>query len=271
MKNSLKLLIAVIFIILFAQIVAGNDADDLISKGKVYESAGKYDEALELYDQAILSNPNESYIYLPKYDLLAKVGRFEEATEIWKLVMDLLPNSTEPIFYYSFVAGGSMTCADYHSKGKDYLMNKKNYDEALFYFHRIHELCPNDTDIGNVYADEGYALYKVSRLEESLKAYDMAFQISKEKLASDPKRREYITNNEIAQFNRQIIANKLQGTPLQTQNIQTTTPTEDPAVPVQTSVEDNKAPPTGIPFPWICSFAGIFFAFIILRWKKQHT
>lgn len=104
MKIPLKLLIGVLLVLLFAQIAAGTDADDLIKKGQVYESAGKYEDALKLYDQAILLDPNESYLYLPKYDLLRKTGRFEEAKEIWDLVMDLLPNSTEPIYYYSFVA-----------------------------------------------------------------------------------------------------------------------------------------------------------------------
>lgn len=108
-----------------------------------------------------------------------------------------------------------MTCADYHTKGKDYLVYKKNYEEALFYFRRVHDMCPNDTDIGNVYADEGYALYKLGRMEESLNAYDMALQISQQKLASDPKRREYITNNEIARFNRQMLPTKHRGHPSQ--------------------------------------------------------
>lgn len=268
MKISLKLLISVLLVLLFTHIAAGSDADDLINKGHVYESTGKYEDALKLYDQAILLNPNESYLYLPKYDLLWKTGRFEEANEVWDLIMDLLPNSTEPIYYYSFVAGGSMTCADYHSRGKDYLVYKKNYEEALFYFHRVHEMCPNDTDIGNVYADEGYALYKLGRLEESLNAYDMALQITQQKLASDPKRREYITNNEIARFNRQIIANKAQVTPSPTEEIERPSPADGQTISQQTTSEQQTPSATGMPLPWVLSFSGIILAIIILQIRK---
>lgn len=267
-----RLLTVLIIAVFFSQIVAGDTADDLIRKGHTYESAGRYDEALALYNQAILIKPHESYVYLPKGDILEKLGYYEEAVQVWKEVMDNLPNSTEPIYYYHFVPGGSMMCAEYHSKGKDHLIYKENYDEALFYFHRVHELCPNDTDIENTYSDEGYALYKLGRFNESLKAYDTAIQLSEQKLASDPGRRDYSENNRIFKFNRQMVFTKMNPAPAPTAPLQSglsasTSPTQ--ALPEHTGNPDSGIP-QGISFPWFFSFIGIGIGYLILNGKHPE-
>jgi tetratricopeptide (TPR) repeat protein len=270
MFRTRTLTAVVLLAFLLAPIVAGDAADDLISKGHVYESAGRYDEALASFNEAVLLKPQESYVYLPKVDILNKLGYFEEAYQAGQQVFDNLPTSTEPIYYYQFVSGGSMMCADYHTKGKELIMYHQNYEQALFYFNRVHELCPNDTDIGNVYSDEGYALYKLGRYEESLQAYDAALHVSQVKLASDPKRREYIENNLIFNHNRQMIFNKINPTPSATVT-QTSGLTTVPTSPRGESTETGNADYSiaqGLPFPWIYSIAGIGIGFIVVKGRK---
>lgn len=252
---------------LIVNVVAGDTADDLIEKGRLYQSAGRYDEALRLFDQAIIQKPSESYVYLPKYDILDKLGRYDQRDEVWETVIDKLPNSTEPIYYYVFVPGGSMTCAEYHSTGKDYIIFHQDYKQALFYFKRVHEICPNDTDIANVYQDEGYALYKLGLYNESLKAYQTALEIAEKTLASNPKRKEYILNNEIAKYNTQIIANKMNPTPVVIDQAQpslevTSTQTQEIQEKGMTMSTET---PHGMPLPWFFSILAVSIGLFILN------
>ncbi len=267
MSRVTELVFLITMLFLFVHVVAGDTADDLIEKGRSYQSAGRYEEALGLFDQAIIQKPGESYVYLPKHDILDKLSRYDERDVVWDTVMDKLPNSTEPIYYYAFVPGGSMMCAGYHSTGKEYIIFHQDYEQALFYFKRVHELCPNDTDIANVYQDEGYALYKLGRYNESLKAYQTALEIAEKTLASNPKREAYITNNEIAKYNTQIIANKMNPTRVVADQAQPSL--EDTSTRTQEIQEEDVTmsteTPHGTPLPWFISILAVCIGVFILN------
>lgn len=143
----------------------------------------------------------------------------------------------------------------------------QDYEQALFYFKRVHELCPTDTDIANVYQDEGYALYKLGRYNESLKAYQTALEITEETLASDTKREAYITNNEIAKYNTQIIANKMNPIPVVTDHAQpsleaTSTRTQEIQ---EEDVTKSTETPHGMPLPWFFSILAVGIGLFILN------
>ena len=62
-----------------------------------YEHLGKYDEALKYIGYYINKNPNISLGYEKKAEYLIKLERKEEAIQILKLVIDLIPNKITPI------------------------------------------------------------------------------------------------------------------------------------------------------------------------------
>jgi tetratricopeptide (TPR) repeat protein len=187
---------------------AADTPGTLFENGISLQKSGRYDEALSRYDEALSESPDNSTILNKKMEVLVKLGRYDEAEETAKLSHANLVNSSEPSQYYYFFTGGSAVCGDYFSRGIDYL-EWGNYNEALFYFKRVNEECPNFTNNVMVYGDTGYALYKLGRYDESVAAYDKALVYAKEKVSEYPGKVGYALNKEHIEIDRQRVLDKM--------------------------------------------------------------
>lgn len=185
---------------------------ELYEKGYSLEKVSKFNDALALYDQALILEPNNITILQRKMDVLQSQARWEEANEVMLIAEQNYPNSTVPSFYYYWFTGGSRMCAEYRSNGINAIIYQNDYKSALFYFKRVQEMCPNDSNNVPMYGDEGYIYYKLGQFNESIASYDNAIKLSNAKIAeySNSKNFEkYKKNKEHVEIDRQKILNKI--------------------------------------------------------------
>lgn len=239
-----KILICGLFLICFFCIVPcyAQTYVELYDRGYALYTAGKWDEALSLYDQALSIQPNNVTILQKKKDVLWDLGRWEEANETYSLVEQNLENSTDPNFYYYWVSGGSSLCGGYTNDGSNALIQRNDYTMALFYFNKVHETCPNNSNNVAIYGDEGYALFQLGRYNESLAAYDTAIRISNEKIGDYTNNEPYMKNKKHVEIDRKKVLKKmdeLKGQSIKPQlSTSGTTPSTINATPSPTKAEN---------------------------------
>jgi tetratricopeptide (TPR) repeat protein len=208
-----KLLIYGLLLICFFCIIPcyAQTAAELSDRGYALYKAGRWDEALNLYDQALSTDPNNVTILQNKMTVLHDLGRWDEGKDTSSLIDKNLENSTDPNYYYYWFSGGSALCGGYIYDGGNALMYRQDYQNALFYFNKVHETCPNDTDNVAIYGMEGYALSQLGRYNESLAAYDTAIRISNEKINEYANNEPYLKNKKHVEIDRQKVLNKMNG------------------------------------------------------------
>jgi Flp pilus assembly protein TadD len=65
--------------------------EDLIDKGNRFLEAGKFEEALGFFDQALLLNQNDPELWNHKGVTLRSMGRYDEAIECFNKSLELDP------------------------------------------------------------------------------------------------------------------------------------------------------------------------------------
>jgi len=65
--------------------------DDLVDKGNRFLEAGKFEEALGFFDQALLLNQNDPELWNHKGVTLRSMGRYNEAIECFNKSLELDP------------------------------------------------------------------------------------------------------------------------------------------------------------------------------------
>lgn len=65
--------------------------DDLVDKGKRLLEAGKFEEALGFFDQALLLNQSDPELWNHKGVTLRSMGRYDEAIECFNKSLELDP------------------------------------------------------------------------------------------------------------------------------------------------------------------------------------
>ena len=65
--------------------------DDLVDKGNRFLEAGKFEEALGFFDQALLLNQNDPELWNHKGVALRSMGRYNEAIECFNKSLELDP------------------------------------------------------------------------------------------------------------------------------------------------------------------------------------
>jgi tetratricopeptide (TPR) repeat protein len=68
---------------------------DLIKKGTSLVEAGKYEEALECFENALVLNPNDPDVLNKKGVVLRSLGRYEEAIECFNRSLEMLPRDLD--------------------------------------------------------------------------------------------------------------------------------------------------------------------------------
>ena len=65
--------------------------EDLVDKGNKFLEAGKFEEALGFFDQALLLNQNDPELWNHKGITLRSMGRYNEAIECFNKSLELDP------------------------------------------------------------------------------------------------------------------------------------------------------------------------------------
>jgi tetratricopeptide (TPR) repeat protein len=125
-----------------------------LDTGKVFLKRKEYQEALDIYKQATLLNPNDASAYKGKSEVLNKLKNYKEALTAAEQAISLDPSYAPA----------------YNGKG-DVLAEIEQYSEALTAYDQAISLNPNDP---LAYASKGNTLANLKRYDEALTAYDQA-------------------------------------------------------------------------------------------------
>lgn len=68
-----------------------NQIEELVEKGHRLLDAGKFEEALNFFDQALLLNQNDPELWNHKGVALRSMGRYDEAMECFNKALELDP------------------------------------------------------------------------------------------------------------------------------------------------------------------------------------
>ncbi len=130
-----------------------------LNKGVALDDLGKYDEAIEAYDEAIRLNPNYAKAWFNKGLSLDDLGKYDEAAKAYDEAIRLDPNNaTKPWF----------------NKGLA-LDELGEYDEAVKAYDEAIRLDPNNA--AKAWFTKGLALDELGEYDEAVKAYDEAIKI----------------------------------------------------------------------------------------------
>jgi tetratricopeptide (TPR) repeat protein len=130
------------------------------NKGRDLDDLGKYEEAIEAYDEAIRLNPNYAKAWFNKGLSLDDLGKHDEAVKAYDEAIRLDPNNAAMAWNNKAISLGDL--------GK--------YDEAIEAYDEAIKLDPNYAKAWN---NKGLALRKLDRTEEAeaafAKAEDMGY------------------------------------------------------------------------------------------------
>ena len=126
--------------------------------GSLFTDTGRFDEAIENYRKVIQINPNSA---IPLYSLgvaLAAQGRFDEAIENYRKAIQINPN------YFDALNNLGIALTD-----------KGRIDEAIENFHQAIQINPNNPKVLN---NLGVALAAQGRFDEAIENYYKAVQLN---------------------------------------------------------------------------------------------
>ncbi|MCP4220643.1 MAG: tetratricopeptide repeat protein, partial [bacterium] len=126
------------------------------AKAELLAKMGKVEEAIELFDRAFQVNPNDEVCLNAKAELLAKMGKFEEAIELFDRSYKVNPND--------------VVCLT--AKGK-LLTKMGKIEEAIELFDRAFQIDPTYPVTLSANAS---LLTKPGRIEEAIKKYRAAVE-----------------------------------------------------------------------------------------------
>jgi len=130
---------------------------DLIAEGNAFLGQGKYDEALQAYDNALQLDPRLADAWYDKGVVLNKQGKYDQAIAAYDEAIELNPE-----FAYAWCNKG------------DSLQKEGNYEDAIKAYDKAIELDPSDAYPLN---NKGVVLSKQGKYEDAIEAFDQALGI----------------------------------------------------------------------------------------------
>jgi tetratricopeptide (TPR) repeat protein len=137
--------------------VSASPGTDWNNQGNSYYNAGRYEEALTAFTNAVSLEPGNAVYWNNRGNTLCQLGRNEEAIIAFNKAIDLDPN---------FVSA-------WNSKANA-LDSLNRYVEALAAYNTVIELDPNEAVVWN---NKGNTLYRLGRYEEALTAFSKAIEL----------------------------------------------------------------------------------------------
>jgi tetratricopeptide (TPR) repeat protein len=117
-------------------------AEELNARGAGFDELGRYDKALECYDEAIEKDPSDFRFYLNRANAHLSLSNYEEAQADYKRAMQIVPNTVE-----AYLGQGALLAKLKHFKDAISCFNKGlslNNREPLLY-----------VSLGNIYGQMG--------------------------------------------------------------------------------------------------------------------
>jgi len=106
-----------LLICMVIQPVMAETAEVLFVKGQTFASEGKYDQAIQVYDQALATDPKNDKVYFVKGQALAAEGKYDQAIQAYDQALATDPKNDKIYFF----------------KGNALLYLKKNQDATDAY------------------------------------------------------------------------------------------------------------------------------------------
>jgi len=178
------------------KIIASSDKEQksslLREQGRLFASGHDYSQALDCYDRAIATNPNNYKAWNSKGDLLYyDIKRYKEAIAIYDHALEINPDSQDAWYgrgnaigrlerYEEAIESYEMALKIkpeyYHAwNGRAIaLRNLERYEEAIESYDRALKIKP---DYHIAWANKGDALQNLERYEEAIKSYDRVLTI----------------------------------------------------------------------------------------------
>ncbi len=133
------------------------DASSWFNRGFILDYQGRYDEAINAYDEAIKLDPNYAKAWNSKGTILGKQGKFDEAIKCFDEAIRLDPNDAEA----------------WYRKGVT-LDKQGNYSDAIMAYDEAIRIDPNDAEAWN---NKGTVLGKQGKFEQAIQCFDKAIGI----------------------------------------------------------------------------------------------
>ncbi|XP_049423026.1 protein O-mannosyl-transferase TMTC1 [Epinephelus fuscoguttatus] len=135
--------------------------DILTPLGALYYNTGRYEEALQVYKEAVALQPDSTDIWLALAQVLAMAGRTKEAE---KMTLDIISREGSCIECYRLLS------AIYSKRG--------NYTEALDALDKALQQSPSDMTVrAELYFSKGNQLREMNQLDRAFESYKLAVEL----------------------------------------------------------------------------------------------
>ncbi|XP_042366875.1 protein O-mannosyl-transferase TMTC1 [Plectropomus leopardus] len=135
--------------------------DILTPLGALYYNTGRYEEALQVYKEAVALQPDSTDIWLALAQVLAMAGRTKEAE---KMTLDIISREGSCIECYRLLS------AIYSKRG--------NYTEALDALDKALQQSPSDLTVrAELYFSKGNQLREMNQLDRAFESYKLAVEL----------------------------------------------------------------------------------------------
>lgn len=135
--------------------------DILTPLGALYYNTGRYEEALQVYKEAVALQPGSTDIWLALAQVLAMAGRTKEAE---KMTLDIISREGSCIECYRLLS------AIYSKRG--------NYTEALDALDKALQQSPSDLTVrAELYFSKGNQLREMNQLDQAFESYKLAVEL----------------------------------------------------------------------------------------------
>lgn len=155
--------------------------EDYLRLGNGFYLEQNFEKAIDLYDKALVLNPNSVHVLLIKSAVLAHIGKYEQAISVNSRGLELKPDSAEA----------------WHNQG--YILEELGkLDEALAAFEKSIELksTPETWDA------KGRVLYRLGKSKEALTALEIATELKPD--FADAWQNKGIVLNQLGQYHEAI-------------------------------------------------------------------
>ena len=164
------------------------NANDLYNQGNTFYQLNRYEEALQVYNQALQIRPDYGEAWKRKGDALQELKRYRESLEAYEQAIQIQPD------YWEAWLGRGMTLDSLRRYGEAIKAFKKvielkpkhweawnsigniqiklqQYSEAIASFEKVIKL---ESKYGQAWYQHGWALQNLRRYQEAVKSYDKA-------------------------------------------------------------------------------------------------
>jgi tetratricopeptide (TPR) repeat protein len=126
-------------------------------KGESFLEAGKINDALKCFDEALKINPKLGKAWINKGEVLHKMGKFDEALKCEEVVLKLDPDNST-IWYNK---GTTLACL-------------KRYEEAIEWYEKVLQI---DPECAVAWTGKGLSLGCLLKCDEAIQCFDKALEI----------------------------------------------------------------------------------------------